>query len=281
MSKILKRPMFRKGGPTNEGVVSLAQPRRNYQYGSPEQLIKQYPAYESVIKDASAREALTSAFAGQGRTKSDRLGDLLISGGLNLMSARPRGNIFATAAESFKEPTAQLLKEKQEEDRFKRQIKLQAVTGALKLDDERTMKLFESLNAPEKDELMRRAQKYAEVYKIPLQEAQKIMLKRFVEGTPPKGLTKQTIFMDELAKLQKNPLTKILPADEQINIAKTMTEVLQGNAPNSAVAPYDINNLDKKKLTEFTIGKNYINPGDGFIYNLQNDGKFKKIWPSN
>jgi hypothetical protein len=59
---------------------------------------------------------LTSAFAGQGRTKSDRLGDLLISGGLNLMSARPRGNIFATAAESFKEPTAQLLKEKQAED---------------------------------------------------------------------------------------------------------------------------------------------------------------------
>jgi hypothetical protein len=73
----------------------------------------------------------------------------------------------------------------------------------------------------------------------------------------------------------------LLPEDEQINIAKTMTEVLQGNAPNSAVAPYDINNLDKKKLTEFTIGKNYINPADGFIYNLQNDGKFKKIWPSN
>jgi hypothetical protein len=33
MSKILKRPMFRKGGPTNEGVVSLAQPRRNYSLG--------------------------------------------------------------------------------------------------------------------------------------------------------------------------------------------------------------------------------------------------------
>jgi hypothetical protein len=32
------------------------------------------------------------------------------------MSARPGGNIFATAAESFKQPTAQLLKEKQEED---------------------------------------------------------------------------------------------------------------------------------------------------------------------
>jgi hypothetical protein len=30
MSKILKRPMFRKGGPTNEGIVSMAQPRKKY-----------------------------------------------------------------------------------------------------------------------------------------------------------------------------------------------------------------------------------------------------------
>jgi hypothetical protein len=89
MSKILKRPMFRKGGPTNEGVVSLAQPRRNYSLGSPEQLIKQYPAYESVIKDAFAREALTSAFAGPGMNKGERLANLLISGGMNLAFARP------------------------------------------------------------------------------------------------------------------------------------------------------------------------------------------------
>jgi hypothetical protein len=30
MSKILKRPMFRKGGPTNEGIVSMAVPRGKY-----------------------------------------------------------------------------------------------------------------------------------------------------------------------------------------------------------------------------------------------------------
>jgi hypothetical protein len=33
MSKILKRPMFRKGGPTNEGIVSMAQPRKKYAVG--------------------------------------------------------------------------------------------------------------------------------------------------------------------------------------------------------------------------------------------------------
>ena len=30
MSRILKRPMFRIGGSTNEGIVSMAQPRRQY-----------------------------------------------------------------------------------------------------------------------------------------------------------------------------------------------------------------------------------------------------------
>ena len=33
MSKILKRPMFRKGGKVEEGVMSLAAPRNNYQEG--------------------------------------------------------------------------------------------------------------------------------------------------------------------------------------------------------------------------------------------------------
>jgi hypothetical protein len=120
--------------------VSLAQPRRNYQYGtSIEELIQRFPESASAIKSGAAREGLLSAFAGQGRSKDERLGDLLISGGLNLMSARPGGNIFATAAESFKQPTAQLLKEKQAEDAFKRQIKLQAITGAI--SDEEKMKL--------------------------------------------------------------------------------------------------------------------------------------------
>jgi hypothetical protein len=40
---------------------------------------------------------------------------------------------------------------------------------------------------------------------------------RWLQGTPSKAITKQTIFMDELAKLQKS-IYKILPEDEQINI---------------------------------------------------------------
>ena len=34
MSKILKRPMFRIGGSVNDGIMSMAAPRKNYKYGT-------------------------------------------------------------------------------------------------------------------------------------------------------------------------------------------------------------------------------------------------------
>ena len=130
MSRILKRPMFRIGGSTNEGIVSMAQPRKNYQEGSD---------YQKRIEEL---RPLFQAAAGQGRSREDRLSDLLISGGLNLMSARPSGNIFSTAASAFKEPTSQYLKASEAEDAFQRQINLAAATqGISSVDAERLARL--------------------------------------------------------------------------------------------------------------------------------------------
>ena len=41
MSITLKRPMFRKGGEVNEGIMDLAQPRKNYDKGTTEEQIKE------------------------------------------------------------------------------------------------------------------------------------------------------------------------------------------------------------------------------------------------
>ena len=131
MSKILKRPMFRIGGQANEeGIISMAQPRKNYQEGSD---------YQKRIEEL---RPIFQAAAGQGRSREDRLSDLLISGGLNLMSARPSGNIFSTAAGAFKEPTSQYLKGRETEDAFQRQINLAAATqGISSVDAERLARL--------------------------------------------------------------------------------------------------------------------------------------------
>ena len=131
MSKILKRPMFRIGGQANEeGIISMAQPRKNYQDGSD---------YQKRIEEL---RPIFQAAAGQGRSREDRLSDLLISGGLNLMSAKPSGNIFSTAASAFKEPTSQYLKGSEAEDAFQRQINLAAATqGISSVDAERLARL--------------------------------------------------------------------------------------------------------------------------------------------
>jgi len=130
MSRILKRPMFRIGGSTNEGIVSMAQPRKNYQEGSD---------YQKRIDEL---RPIFQAAAGQGRSREDRLSDLLISGGLNLMSARPSGNIFSTAAGAFKEPTSQYLKAKETEDAFQRQLNLAAATqGISSVEAERLQRM--------------------------------------------------------------------------------------------------------------------------------------------
>jgi hypothetical protein len=104
MSNILKRPMFRRGGEVGGGIMSGI--RQNYEVGG------------------TARERLMKAFEEYPVQGVDPLSQFLIQGGLNLMSATPRGGVLATAAEAFKEPTAGLFKGLGAEQRAKREIAL-------------------------------------------------------------------------------------------------------------------------------------------------------------
>jgi hypothetical protein len=123
MSRILKRPMFRIGGPANEGIMSMAAPRRNYQGGTANpEVMKKY-----LENKAALREAL-----GPGPSVRGDLSDLLISGGLNLLSGRGAGKgTLGSIAESYKEPYASFSKARAAEESLGRQIDLTAATGAL------------------------------------------------------------------------------------------------------------------------------------------------------
>ena len=104
MSRILRRPMFRRGGEVGGGIMSGI--RQNYEIGG------------------TAKERLMKAFEEYPVQGVDPLSQFLIQGGLNLMSATPRGGVLATAAEAFKEPTAGLFKGLGTEQRAKREIAL-------------------------------------------------------------------------------------------------------------------------------------------------------------
>ena len=131
MSRILKRPMFRIGGSANEGIVSMAQPRKNYQEGSDYQ--KRIAELKPVL-----REAL-----GPGRSERDRFLDMLLRGSIRLASERPvGGGIIPTIAKSFQEPVEQYLKSGETEEALQRQIDLTAATqGISSVEAERLQRM--------------------------------------------------------------------------------------------------------------------------------------------
>ena len=141
MSRILRRPMFRGGSTSNEGIMSV--PRKKYEEAGlvdedetlldsgtitrpagltisdsgvdlnkidtkAEGIKQKYKAFGKDIEQGSYSDLLMKEYLGN---RPDPLGKFLINFGLNYMSARPRGGKFgalATAADAAKKPTEQL-----------------------------------------------------------------------------------------------------------------------------------------------------------------------------
>ena len=120
MSKILKRPMFKKGGSTGEGIMSKVEPRQNYAQGqSVQSIYKQLqPLFRSAID----------------QRRDDTLSNFLIRGGLNLIqgTGEDRG-LLREAAASFKGPTEQAIKERTATDALRTQADLGAIGAAVKI----------------------------------------------------------------------------------------------------------------------------------------------------
>jgi hypothetical protein len=108
--------------------MSMAAPRKNYQEGSEYRKVRDelLPLYQEAY--------------GTGPDVKSDLSDLLISGGLNLLSGRAagRGNL-AAIAESYKDPYAAFAKARAGEEAAQRQLKLAATTGAISAVDARRL----------------------------------------------------------------------------------------------------------------------------------------------
>ena len=165
MSRILRRPMFRGGSTSNEGIMSV--PRKGYaedgfvnedDIADDENLLnsgtitrpagltisdsgidlnkidtktegikQKYKALGKEIEEGSYSDLLLKEYLGN---RSDPMGKFLINFGLNYMSARPRGGKFgalATAADAAKKPTEQLYAD-QDTDRLLK-LKLMSAIG--------------------------------------------------------------------------------------------------------------------------------------------------------
>ena len=100
MNRVLKRPMFRMGGSSNEGITSgLSSPRQNY-----------FDAGR-VLPTREEFEQAKSMYPQFEVPKGQGLSRFLMTTGLNLLSTPPQGGLLATAATAAKEPTEQLFKD--------------------------------------------------------------------------------------------------------------------------------------------------------------------------
>ena len=143
MNRILKRPMFRMGGSTGTGITSGLD-RQNYQIGGGAGMardnirLSDLPFMKTqntpTVDDKSVPKTSFLNPEGVGLGMGTLPG-FLTQFGLNLASATPRGNIFATAAESAKEPFSQFQAAKFAEAQSEREFDKDVALQLLKNDD--------------------------------------------------------------------------------------------------------------------------------------------------
>ena len=113
MSRILKRPMFRKGGEVMEGIMTGIKPRKNYAEGKTREEIFA-EAISGLTPQAQKYAQSMSQLAGLGRASNqDLLTNVLIQGGLRGMSTAGKGGTLANLAAAFEAPVGQALKQRQ------------------------------------------------------------------------------------------------------------------------------------------------------------------------
>jgi len=110
MSRVLKRPMFKMGGPADGGITSGLS-RQGYHAG------ERVTAADKLAEWGPA-------------PRSGNVYDFLTEWGLNMASSPPTGNIFSTAAATAKEPYSRFMKGKSEADKLNYAMKLQASQAA-------------------------------------------------------------------------------------------------------------------------------------------------------
>jgi len=128
MSRILKRPMFRKGGSTNEGIMHGLVDRKGYANGTYKER-----ALEALRTDAP---------------RDTSMYEMLIGGGLNLVSGAGAGEgLMANVARSYKGPSEEYFKTQRAASEYDR--KLEQTAGQMAVQHKLNLAELAAKNNPQ------------------------------------------------------------------------------------------------------------------------------------
>ena len=128
MSRILKRPMFRKGGSVNEGIMHGIVDRKGYSEGTYKER-----ALEALRTDAP---------------RDTSMYEMLIGGGLNLVSGAGAGEgLMSNVARSYKGPSEEYFKTQRAARDYDR--KLEQTAGQIGLEQEFAMEQIAAKSNPQ------------------------------------------------------------------------------------------------------------------------------------
>ena len=322
MPNILKRPMFRKGGSTSDGVGITSGLRKNYANGTPKRLEYDEEKGYSIkdLEDAGLVRTggkkttettipMPKPTSSSGMTTfSDPSFDLIRSRYEKLLPTRKTNiqdlitALGATAPEDATklQTIGQVLSKagtttaglRQQRESMAESFKSGALTEVLK-----------NMNAPEKDQLIRRAKEYARLNNIPEDEAINMFLSKLLES----GSTGSEFLKDYSPGVRARQIGEKLAEDGFTSPGSFQEQITAGNIwqlwenkqlpqqvqetlsattypndlvvdPESGTAEF---NPDKKGINQsrYVPNKSYVNPSDGGIYLYEGDGQFKKIYP--
>jgi len=134
MSRILKRPMFMKGGSAG-GIMHMANPRKKYQEGTQ---LEDFMQKNPLMGEDYQRNLDLYRMAGgqdEAQLRNDALSNLLIQGGLNLVSGTGAGKgTLGSIAESFKDPAKTAMAEYSKMKGGDRELRLASLKNTLEQD---------------------------------------------------------------------------------------------------------------------------------------------------
>jgi|TARA_R100001079_G_scaffold37581_1_gene19032 hypothetical protein len=188
MSKIYKRPMFRKGGSSMGGIMDGITDREEYNIGSnPFQNVLQMDRAMTQGIQPSLRSSITlddrspgdeyvaTAMESIGEGAIDPVAQLLIQGGLGTLSERGGGSTIGNIARGFRDPTGQAFANLQNRQDLKTKIKLKGKEidiASEEAEKDRDLKLqLELLDPKDKSALQERIEFLQETYNLSSREA--------------------------------------------------------------------------------------------------------------